>query len=132
MYRYMAIEFMLSDYFIFPLGRERFAAALSFETLNNFKYEKKQKIYDKLFQEIKQDGYYIECDYIACSDEEETLCLEQCAYKRRVNNIPDDVFIHIDIPLTLEHQIELMENAGFNDIKVLYENCGTMIIKAKK
>lgn len=131
-YRDKDVELILSDYFEYPFGRERYDAALSFETLHHFKYEKKQKIYDKLFQAIKQDGYYIECDYIACSDEEEMLCLEQCAYKRRVNNIPDDVFIHIDIPLTLEHQIELMGNAGFNDIKVLYENCGTMIIKAKK
>lgn len=131
-YKGREIELILSDYFEYPFGTEQYDVALSFETLHHFKFEKKQKIYDKLYQAIKQDGYYIECDYIACSDEEEMLCLEQYEYKRRVNKIPDNVFVHVDIPLTLEHQIELMENAGFKNIKVLYENCGTMIIKAKK
>lgn len=131
-YKGREIELILSDYFEYPFGTEQYDAALSFETLHHFKFEKKQKIYDKLYQAIKQNGYYIECDYIACSDEEEMLCLEQYEYKRRVNKIPDNVFVHVDIPLTLEHQIELMENAGFKNIKVLYENCGTMIIKAKK
>lgn len=130
-YKGREIELILSDYFEYPFGTEQYDAALSFETLHHFKFEKKQKIYDKLYQAIKQDGYF-ECDYIACSDEEEMLCLEQYEYKRRVNKIPDNVFVHVDIPLTLEHQIELMENAGFKNIKVLYENCGTMIIKAKK
>lgn len=131
-YKDREIELILSDYFEYPFGTGQYDAALSFETLHHFKFEKKQKIYDKLYQAIKQDGYYIECDYIACSEEEEMLCLEQYKYKRRVNKIPDNVFVHVDIPLTLEHQIELMENAGFNNIRVLYENCGTMIIKAKK
>lgn len=131
-YKGKEIELILADYFEYPFGKERYDAALSFETLHHFKYEKKQKIYEKLFQAIKQGGDYIECDYIACCDEEETLCLEQYERKRRVNKIPDKVFIHIDIPLTLEHQIGLMKNAGFSDIRVLYENCGTMIIKAKK
>lgn len=131
-YKNKEIELILADYFEYPFGKEKYNAALSFETLHHFEYEKKQKIYDKLFQAIKPDGYYIECDYIACCDEEETLCLEQYEYKRSINKIPDNVFVHIDIPLTLEHQIELMKNAGFNDIRVLYENCGTMLIKAKK
>lgn len=131
-YKNKEIELILADYFEYPFGKEKYDAALSFETLHHFEYEKKQKIYDKLFQAIKPDGYYIECDYIACCDEEETLCLEQYEYKRSINKIPDNVFVHIDIPLTLEHQIELMKNAGFNDIRVLYENCGTMLIKAKK
>lgn len=74
----------------------------------------------------------IGCDYIACCNEEERICLEQYEYKRQKNHIPDDVFVHIDIPLTLEHQIELMKNAGFSEVRVLYENCGTMIIRAEK
>ena len=46
-------------------------------------------------------------------------------YKRQV-------FVHIDIPLTLEHQIQLMKNAGFRNVHILYENKSTMIIKAEK
>ncbi len=126
------INLILADYFAYPLEAEKYDAALSFETLHHFKYLKKQKIYEKLFKTIKRGGYYIECDYIACCLEEETICLEQYEFKRKENHISDDVFVHIDIPLTLEHQIQLMRNAGFRDVHVLYENEGTAIIKAEK
>ncbi len=53
-------------------------------------------------------------------------------WARKENHIPDDVFVHIDIPLTLEHQIQLMKNAGFKNVHILYENKSTMIIKAEK
>lgn len=126
------INLILADYFAYPLEAEKYDAALSFETLHHFKYLKKQKIYEKLFKTIKRGGYYIECDYIACCLEEETICLEQYEFKRKENHISDDVFVHIDIPLTLEHQIQLMRNAGFREVHVLYENKGTAIIKAEK
>lgn len=56
---------------------------MSFETLHHFIYSKKQTIYNKLFQSIKNGGYYIECDYFACCDEEEQLCLEEYEYKHK-------------------------------------------------
>lgn len=126
------IEIIHADYFEYPFEENKFDAAISFETLHHFKYEKKQLIYHKLYQTIKNGGYYIECDYIACCDEEEALCLAGYEDRRKKNNIPDDMFIHIDIPLTLEHQLELMKNAGFKTVNVLYQNGGTMIIRAGK
>lgn len=131
-YHDKSINLILADYFKYPFGTDQYDAALSFETLHHFKFQKKQEIYNKLYDAIKQGGYYIECDYIACCQEEENICLEQYEYRRRVNKIPDDVFVHIDIPLTLEHQIELIGNAGFRDVRVLYQNGGTMIIRAEK
>ena len=107
-------------------------AALSFETLHHFKYEKKQIIYNKLFQSIKNGGYYIECDYFACCDEEEQLCLKEYEYKRRKSNIADSAFVHIDIPLTFEHQCDLLRNAGFINIRILHQNDSTVIIRAEK
>lgn len=126
------IDLILADYFEYPFEQEKYDAALSFETLHHFKYQKKQKIYKKLFQTIKPGGYYVKCDYIACCLEEETICLEQYEFKCKENHVPDDVFVHIDIPLTIEHQIHLMKNAGFRAVYVLHENNGTMIIKAEK
>lgn len=131
-YRDKDINIIRSDYFEYSFEQHCYDAAMSFETLHHFKYQKKQQIYNKLYQIIKKGGYYIECDYIACCTEEECLCLEGYEYRRKKNNIPEDVFIHIDIPLTLEHQIELMKNAGFQTIDVLYQNGGTVIVRAQK
>jgi len=127
-----AIELINADYFLYPFEEEKFDAAMSFETLHHFKYEKKQQIYNKLYRTLRQGGYYIECDYTACCDEEEKLCLEEYDYRRRQNNIPETMFIHIDIPLTVEHQVELMTNAGFKTVEILHQNYGTVIFKAEK
>ena len=120
-----------ADYFVHPFPAETFDAALSFETLHHFPYEKKGAIYEKLFYTLKTGGYYIECDYVACCQEEEDLCRERCRRARAKSGLPEDVFIHIDTPLTMEHQLELMARAGFR-VKVLYQNRGTVLFRADK
>lgn len=131
-YREKNFRAIAADYFEYPFEEEQYDAALSFETLHHFKYEKKKGIYQKLFRALKPGGCYVECDYMACCDEEERLCLEQYEYKRQKSGLPDGVFVHLDIPLTLEHQLELMRQAGFQAVDVLYQNSGTVILRAWK
>lgn len=126
-----AFQAVEADYFLCPFPAGAFDAALSFETLHHFPYEKKGLIYEKLFHALKNGGYYIECDYVACCDEEETLCREHYRRMREKSGLPEDVFIHVDTPLTLERQRELMEKAGFR-VKVLYQNCETVLFRAEK
>ena len=73
----------------------------------------------------------MECDYVACCQEEEDLCMERLARARRRSTLPEDVFLHIYTPLTLEHQVELMERAGFR-VRVLHQNEGTVVFRADK
>ena len=131
-YRAKGIRLIQADYFQYPFASGRYDAALSFETLHHFPYEKKGDIYQKLFHALKSGGYYVECDYIACCAEEEALCLEQYHRRREKNGVPDGQLVHIDIPLTLDHQIELIRGAGFQRVDVRYENSGTVILRAEK
>lgn len=126
--KFRAVE---ADYFAYPFPAETFDAALSFETLHHFPYEKKGAIYEKLFNTLKNGGYYIECDYVACCQEEEDLCRERCRRARAKSGLPEEVFIHIDTPLTMEHQLDLMERAGFR-VEVLYQNGGTVLFRGDK
>ena len=57
--------------------------------------------------------------------------MERLARARRRSTLPEDVFLHIDTPLTLEHQVELMERAGFR-VRVLHQNEGTVVFRADK
>lgn len=126
------IRLIQGDYFQVPFREEAFDAALSFETLHHFDFQKKQAIYEKLHRALAPGGYYIECDYIACCPEEETLCQEHLRRKREKSGIPESQFIHIDTPLTWEHQKALLENAGFQQVRVLYERESTMVIRGEK
>ncbi len=126
------IALVNADYFQHPFGESLFDAALSFETLHHFPFEKKLGLYKKLYKALRPGGYYVECDYVACGPEEEALCQAHLAEKRRKSGIPDSQFLHIDTPLTLPHQLELLEKAGFANVRVLYENGSTAILRGER
>lgn len=113
------LHLICEDYFIANFGEECYDAAISFETLHHFTAEKKREVFQKLYKSIKPGGCYIECDYIAGSIEEEELLLSECKRRRKRDGIPDNTFVHFDIPLTLEHEIKTMEEAGFEKVEVL-------------
>lgn len=69
-------------------------------------------------------------DYIACCDEEEELLRSVYLEKRRQSAIPENRYVHFDIPLTLEHEKELLQNAGFVIEKVVDDDA--MIFVARK
>ena len=71
-------------------------------------------------------------DYIACCEEEEQLLRQVYADKRKKFKIPDSQFIHFDIPLTLEHETGLLQDAGFANITATDSINGATIIYAVK
>lgn len=79
---------------------------------------------------ITKSGVFILGDYIACSDEEEELLRSVYLDKRKKSAIPENCYVHFDIPLTLEHEKELLQDAGFTVEKVLDGNA--VIIMTRK
>lgn len=120
------------DYFQYDFGHEAWDAVVSFESLHHFLPEKKQKLYQKVYNSLKDGGVFLLGDYIACCDEEEALLRGVYLKKRQEQGIADERYVHFDIPLTLDHETELMKNAGFAIEKVLEEPDGATIIVAKR
>lgn len=131
-YHKQAPVLIQADYVQYPFDQEEYDAVMSFESLHHLEYDQKREIYKKIYRTVRPGGCYLECDYVACCDEEELLCLEEYLYRRKRGGIPEDHFVHIDIPLTLGHQVELLQLAGFSGVCILYQNCGTVILKAVK
>lgn len=69
-------------------------------------------------------------DYIACCDEEEELLRSVYLKKRSQSVVPENCYVHFDIPLTLEHEKEILEKAGFVIEKVVDESA-TIIVARK-
>lgn len=120
------------DYFQYEFGCERWDAVISFESLHHFLPEKKRTLYQKVYNGLKDGGIFLLGDYIACCDEEEELLRSVYLQKRQEQEIAADRYVHFDIPLTLEHETELMRNAGFVIEKVSEEPDGATIIVAKR
>ena len=113
------LKLIQGDYFKVPFGEECFDAAVSFETLHHFRPEEKLLVFQKLYACLKPGGCYLEADYIAESEEMEEYLFEECARRRQKSGISEEVFVHFDTPLTLEHEMALLRKAGFSKVECL-------------
>lgn len=120
------------DYFQYDPGQDKWDAVISFESLHHFLPERKRELYRKVYNSLKRGGIFLSGDYIACCDEEEEILRQVYLKKRKQFAIPDQSFVHFDIPLTLEHEKELLQGAGFVIEEVRDNPDGATIIKAGK
>lgn len=88
--------------------------------------------YQKLFCALKSDGYFILTDYFAESEILEQEYFENLKKLKEEQNITDNEFYHYDTPLTAEHEIQILKESGFTDIKILKNWGATYTIKAER
>lgn len=121
-----------ADYFQYDLGCNRWDAVISFESLHHFLPDAKGELYQKIHASLKEGGVFLLGDYTACCEEEETLLRSEYQKRRKRFGIPENQFIHFDIPLTLEHELALLRKAGFRAEKVLDAPNEATLITAEK
>ncbi len=126
------LQLIRGDYFQIPFGESSYDAVISFESLHHFSPDKKQKLFQKIYDALRPNGVFLECDYLACCDEEETLLFRECARRRAAAGISDDVFVHFDTPLTVAHETALLKNAGFKAVQAPDSIYGATFIRAEK
>ena len=102
------------------------------QSFHHFLPKQKKVLYNKIYQSLKKGGLFILGDYIACCDEEEILLQEIYIQKRKKSGIPEDSFVHFDIPFTLEHELAIMQEAGFLKIRQIESMDGATMIVIEK
>ena len=119
------VNTICGDFFEIEFG-DNYDAVISTSALHHFKREEKIKLYKKVLDCLKENGQFINCDRIAPTEEFEEHQLYELDH-----NIEN--YKHIDTPLTIEHEIEVLKEVGFKDItssNVDKENYS--LIKARK
>jgi len=110
------------SYLDFDFGRSCYDAALSVMTLHHYDHETKTKLYRRIHDCLKQNGIYIECDYILTeltgSEHKDLQALEDYYFSeyeriKKEQGITDDREYHYDTPCTVSNQIKMLLNAGF-------------------
>lgn len=86
-------------------------AVISTSALHHFLLKDKLVLYKKVFESLKENGIFINCDKIVNTNEEELDAID--FYNKYINERP-----HIDTPLSIEHELEVLKESGFNDIEV--------------
>lgn len=118
------------DYFAVEFG-EIFDAAVSFQTMHHFGYERKTELYRKIRRSLKIGGVYIECDYMAETQTEEDNRFAENARIRDELGISENEYYHFDTPCTVENQIQMFLSAGFKTAKAVLRVGNTTIIVAE-
>ena len=93
------------DFFEVEFG-EDYDAVISTSALHHFKQEEKETLYKKVYNCLKENGQFINCDKIALTKEIQ----EQRLFELE-NNIEN--YKHIDTPLTVENEMAILEKVGF-------------------
>ena len=125
------LTLICDDYFKADFGGI-FDCAVSFETMHHFTQEKKLSLYRRICEALIPDGVYIECDYMADTQEQEDYFLAELVRMKAEQGIPEDVFVHYDTPCSIENQIALLKAAGFATVEQTLRIGGTCMLVARK
>lgn len=126
------LTLICNSYFDVELGFEKYDAIVSVESLHHFTSERKLAFYQNLLHSLKPNGYFVLTDYFAESEELEKKYFEIFEELKREQKILDNAFYHYDTPLTVEHEIAVLRNAGFSDVKILKNWGATYTLLAKR
>lgn len=127
-----AVTVIQGSYFDVPFGENCFDAVVSVESLHHFTKEQKSPLYKKIFEALKDGGYFILTDYFAATEEQENFFMQELKRLRVEQGIKDNEFYHYDTPLTVDHEIEALKAAGFTHVEILKHWGATCTIKAVK
>ncbi|MBU5330701.1 MAG: class I SAM-dependent methyltransferase [Anaerocolumna aminovalerica] len=120
------------SYFDYDFGTSLYDAAVSFQTMHHFSHDDKIKLYSKILAALKEDGQYIECDYMLEKQEDEDFYFSENKRLRKEYGIKDGEFYHYDTPCTISNQIDLLLKAGFQNVEMKWREGNTTLLVAKK
>ena len=126
------ITLIKGSYFDIPFTENHYDAAVSVESLHHFTKSEKVPLYRKLYKALKKGGYFILTDYFAPSDEEEVLYRNELSRLKLQQGINDNEFYHYDTPLTVLHETQALQEAGFSSVEILNRWGATYTLKALK
>lgn len=127
-----ALTLRCEDYLQAGLGAREYGAVISVESLHHFTPAQKEGLYRRIHSALRPGGVFLEADYIACCAQEEVLLRAECARRRARDGVPEAQFVHFDTPLTLEHELELLQSAGFCRCEAVDCIAGATLIRAEK
>jgi len=125
------IDFKLGSYLEIPFPEKKYDYALSVMTLHHLTKEEKVSIYQKILNTLKDEGTYIEADYVVIPSEEADRYRRYQEIKQTYG-IKDMHNYHVDIPFSKNTQTHLFFEAGFNSVEVILELENACIFECEK
>lgn len=104
---------------------------LSTYSLHHFAVQQKDQLYSKIYNCLKTNGYFINADTVCREKDTEIRLINKSEEFYKMKEIPFGS-MHIDVPLSLDTELALLSDAGFNSISVEKRWNKTALMKAIK
>jgi tRNA (cmo5U34)-methyltransferase len=112
------IETVCKSYLEADLGDNTYDYVVACNTLHHLLAEDKLKLYANIRKGLKEKGYLLIMDYLADNLEEEQLVREKYLALRKNGEISGTEIYHIDLMMTLEHEVNLLATGGYTCTRV--------------
>jgi tRNA (cmo5U34)-methyltransferase len=132
------INLLCESYLRHDFGNCLYDVALSVMTLHHYTHQTKTDIYRKIYQSLRPDGIYIECDYMLSEHEYENpqemedFYFSEFERLKEEQGINDNREYHFDTPCTVINQKKMLQEAGFSNVREAWQEKNTVILLADK
>ncbi len=114
------IKIIVHSYLEYDFGVSKYDYVFGVMTMHHFLYDTKLELYKKIRRSLKENGAYIEGDYVV------TKYYEKKWIKRREDLLKEleeeeIALYHIDIPFALITQKRLFKEAGFKNFNLIFK-----------
>lgn len=118
------LTLVADSYLTMDLGVQRYEIILSAMTIHHLLHESKRHLYAKIYAALKPGGKYIEGDTVTTAAHEAAFLADYAAAVAQAPAAGDGAY-HIDVPLTIATQRELLLSVGFKAFTLLWQLDGT-------
>lgn len=133
-----SISLRCVSYLDYNFGISCYDAALSVMTLHHYDHKTKTDLYRRIHSCIKQNGIYIECDYMLSekdyenAQEMEDFYFSEYKQLKEAQGLVDNREYHYDTPCTVTNQMKMLSEAGFAKVEEVWHRGNTVILIANK
>ena len=125
-----ALRLIQGDYLRLDFGENLYHGIISFQSLHHFTHEEKLGLYHRLYQALSSGGVFVQCDYMVETQEEETDCRRE--YERLIQEQGEGGMFHYDTPFSIEHESQVLREAGFEKVERLWRQGNTTLVIGEK
>ena len=132
------IQLHCISYLDFDFGHDMYDVALSVMTLHHYTHDVKLDLYRRIHRCIRQNGVYIENDYMLTEQENknpqemEDFYFAEYQRLKGEQGLTDDMEYHYDTPCTVANQMKLLLEAGFSNVREVWRKANAVTLVAEK
>lgn len=124
------IKLIKGSFELIPFQEKQYDYVLSVMAMHHLLHTPKRELYEKVRKSLKGTGKYIEGDYVVSPEKERQFLLDHNRKFKCVQASGRQTY-HVDIPFSIKTQIQLMLEAGFHKVKVIWKESEAAIFVAE-